>query len=375
SLELWNMTGNKRMTVQAHDTITSALAQSHVTGMVCKVGYTNTKGEEKRKFVPCRNVVNFFFTNFPSEWNTANLLELFEEVGEVADVYAAKKMSKVGQKFGFARFYRVGNLQALENRLNRIRIGRFKLRANIARFERGCNKVDWVVGYPSQIELESHSHSTLKIARLVTWVVKEFCWTSKVLEGTSPPIATGSKRFVEKGDKIDTDEASALAQGCFDDKSREMDASVGEEPKSSIVTARETFPTSALQSQGKHLDIRPRTGLEYIVCEEIVSTRKLNNGDEDDPKVDDILSSSEVKEHVDGAHKHVESINLKSPATRLAKVNSSIKIYGDNADNVRHEGDDGFFEKGVSDVERAVRDIETVTGKVPLILTFHMTSK
>nr|GEX23895.1 hypothetical protein [Tanacetum cinerariifolium] len=36
SLELWNMTENKRMTVQAHDTITSALAQSHVTGMVYK---------------------------------------------------------------------------------------------------------------------------------------------------------------------------------------------------------------------------------------------------------------------------------------------------------------------------------------------------
>nr|GFA89197.1 nucleotide-binding alpha-beta plait domain-containing protein [Tanacetum cinerariifolium] len=91
----------------------------------------DVEGEEKRKFVPRRNV-NFFFTNFPSEWNTANLLELFEEVGEVADVYVAKKMSKVGQKFGFARFYRVGNLQALENQLNRIRIGRFKLRANIA---------------------------------------------------------------------------------------------------------------------------------------------------------------------------------------------------------------------------------------------------
>ncbi|GKE15239.1 hypothetical protein Tco_1422816 [Tanacetum coccineum] len=42
----------------------------------------DAEGEEKRKFVPHRNVVNFFFTNFPSKWNTANLLELFEEVGE-----------------------------------------------------------------------------------------------------------------------------------------------------------------------------------------------------------------------------------------------------------------------------------------------------
>ncbi|GJV03388.1 nucleotide-binding alpha-beta plait domain-containing protein, partial [Tanacetum coccineum] len=266
----------------------------------------DAKGEEKRKFVPRRNVVNFLFTNFPSEWNTANLLELFEEVVEVADVYVAKKMSKVGQKFRFAHFYRVGNLQALENRLNRIRIGRFKLRANIARFERGhykskqgCNKVDWVFDIPPTSNQKATGNITLSKSQNGNLKYKDFVGESFLIHSISElqPIwqsfntkdckvsnlggqrilldfkriggcvstnCFGSKRFVEKGGKIDTDEAINLAQGCFDDKSGEMDASIGEEPKSGAVT-----PASVLQSEGKHLDFRPKAGSEYIVCEEI----------------------------------------------------------------------------------------------------------
>ncbi|GJZ76446.1 nucleotide-binding alpha-beta plait domain-containing protein, partial [Tanacetum coccineum] len=50
------------------------------------------EGEAKRKqHVPRRDVVNFYFTNFPSEWNKVNLHDLFAEVGEIANVYVAKK--------------------------------------------------------------------------------------------------------------------------------------------------------------------------------------------------------------------------------------------------------------------------------------------
>ncbi|PWA45314.1 hypothetical protein CTI12_AA518770 [Artemisia annua] len=89
--------------------------------------------KEKWKHVPCRNVVNYFFTNFPPEWNQANLRDIFMEFGEVVDVYVARKMSKVGLRFGFARFLRVGNLKVLEKRLNQIWNGRLKLRANVAK--------------------------------------------------------------------------------------------------------------------------------------------------------------------------------------------------------------------------------------------------
>ncbi|PWA38813.1 hypothetical protein CTI12_AA577930 [Artemisia annua] len=90
--------------------------------------------------------MNFFFTNFPPEWNKVDLQELFAEVGEIANVYVARKVSNAGKRFGFARFFRVGNLTALENRLNRIRIGNFKLKANIA----NCLREEWVFDVPSE---------------------------------------------------------------------------------------------------------------------------------------------------------------------------------------------------------------------------------
>ncbi|GKC59324.1 hypothetical protein Tco_1086922, partial [Tanacetum coccineum] len=50
------------------------------------------EGEANRKLqVPHRDVVNFYFTSFLSEWNKVNLHDLFTEVGEIANVYVAKK--------------------------------------------------------------------------------------------------------------------------------------------------------------------------------------------------------------------------------------------------------------------------------------------
>lgn len=111
----------------------------------------DVEGKEKKRNLPCRNVVNFYFTNFPTEWNKANLRNLFAEVGEICDVYVARKVSKRSEIFRFARFFRVGNVHALENRLNRVEIEKFKLRANVAKFERlfshskqGCRKLTFL---------------------------------------------------------------------------------------------------------------------------------------------------------------------------------------------------------------------------------------
>nr|GEU34049.1 nucleotide-binding alpha-beta plait domain-containing protein [Tanacetum cinerariifolium] len=128
------------------------------------------EGDEKRKRV-CRNVVNFFFTNFPPEWNKANLHDLFVEVREISDVYVARKLTKAGKRFGFARFFRIGNLQALEKRLHRIRIGSFRLEANIAKFEKtvsmskqGFRKEGWVLDMASKSNhLTTHDHPSSTI--------------------------------------------------------------------------------------------------------------------------------------------------------------------------------------------------------------------
>ncbi|GJW12466.1 nucleotide-binding alpha-beta plait domain-containing protein [Tanacetum coccineum] len=98
------------------------------------------EGQEKKKHVPWSNVVNYYFTSFPPEWNEDYLRKAFAEVGELVDVYVARKMSKTGLRFGFVRFLQVGNPKVLEKNLNQIRYGRFKLRANIAKFERYSSK-------------------------------------------------------------------------------------------------------------------------------------------------------------------------------------------------------------------------------------------
>ncbi|GKA69310.1 nucleotide-binding alpha-beta plait domain-containing protein, partial [Tanacetum coccineum] len=61
---------------------------------------------KRRKNRPRITVVNYFFTNFPPEWNEGNLCEVFAEFGEVADVYVARKLSKVGLRANVAKFGR-----------------------------------------------------------------------------------------------------------------------------------------------------------------------------------------------------------------------------------------------------------------------------
>nr|GEZ38905.1 nucleotide-binding alpha-beta plait domain-containing protein [Tanacetum cinerariifolium] len=94
------------------------------------------EAEEKRKQTCHKKVVNFFITNFQVSSCKTSLHDLFVECGEILDVYIARKLSKVGKRFGFARFSHAGDVQGLENQLNGITIGSFKLIANIAKFER-----------------------------------------------------------------------------------------------------------------------------------------------------------------------------------------------------------------------------------------------
>ncbi|PWA92421.1 nucleotide-binding alpha-beta plait domain-containing protein [Artemisia annua] len=160
---------------------------------VHKVNQDESEGDEKGKHDPSRNVVNFFFTNFPPEWNKADLHELFAEVGEIADLYVARKVIKAGRKLGFARFFRVGSIRVLENRLNTIRIGNFNLRANIAMFDKlvsdskkGSKGDGWAFDVPSKSKQSPMVNLSSSLNRA---------------EGRSPTI--NDVRCVEEGVKID----------------------------------------------------------------------------------------------------------------------------------------------------------------------------
>ncbi|GJR36726.1 hypothetical protein Tco_1212410 [Tanacetum coccineum] len=83
----------------------------------------------------------------------------------------SRKLTKAGKRFGFAWFFQIGNLQALKKRLNQIRIGSIRLKANIAKFEKsvsmskqGFRKEGWVFDMASKSNhLTTHDHPSSTI--------------------------------------------------------------------------------------------------------------------------------------------------------------------------------------------------------------------
>ncbi|KAK6145750.1 hypothetical protein DH2020_019619 [Rehmannia glutinosa] len=90
-----------------------------------------SKSENDRK-----NRVTFFFTNFPLGWRKDEMIRTFRRIGEVNDVFVPHKKDARGNGFGFVRFIGVKDVKELEDKLNLIWLGSYKLRANIPRFNR-----------------------------------------------------------------------------------------------------------------------------------------------------------------------------------------------------------------------------------------------
>ncbi|GKB46478.1 RNA-directed DNA polymerase, eukaryota [Tanacetum coccineum] len=77
-----------------------------------------------------------YLSNFPTTVGTKDLFHLCDRHARVADVYIARKLSKICKRFGFVRFIKVENQQKLLEDINQIWIGSYKLFASMARFEK-----------------------------------------------------------------------------------------------------------------------------------------------------------------------------------------------------------------------------------------------
>lgn len=82
-----------------------------------------------------RNADTFFFRNFPEDSTKEELRRRFEEVGRVVDLFIPAKRDKVGKRFGFV-FWKGGEEERLLEKLNKVWIGSFVIRAFRPRFER-----------------------------------------------------------------------------------------------------------------------------------------------------------------------------------------------------------------------------------------------
>ncbi|GJY01855.1 RNA-directed DNA polymerase, eukaryota [Tanacetum coccineum] len=80
--------------------------------------------------------ISIFVTNFPESFSSKDLFHTCKQYGHVVDSFIPSKRTKEGKRFGFVRFINVFNVDRLVNNLCTIWVGRLKLHANTARFQR-----------------------------------------------------------------------------------------------------------------------------------------------------------------------------------------------------------------------------------------------
>ncbi|PWA86415.1 hypothetical protein CTI12_AA140360 [Artemisia annua] len=76
--------------------------------------------------------ITYYFTNFPTNWNSKTMLEVFKWYGQATNIYIAGKRNKMGKRFGFCRFCGILDPIAFEKTLNAICIGTQRILCNIA---------------------------------------------------------------------------------------------------------------------------------------------------------------------------------------------------------------------------------------------------
>ncbi|GJX57447.1 nucleotide-binding alpha-beta plait domain-containing protein [Tanacetum coccineum] len=89
-----------------------------------------------------------YVTNFPKYTSAKELAQACKQYGHVIDTFIPNKKSKVGKRFGFIRFINVFSEERLINNLSTVWIDRFRIHANIARFQRPKGKNEEKKSFP-----------------------------------------------------------------------------------------------------------------------------------------------------------------------------------------------------------------------------------
>ncbi|GJR64060.1 RNA-directed DNA polymerase, eukaryota [Tanacetum coccineum] len=95
------------------------------------MGSLRSKEDEVQKIS-----TSVFVTNFPDQFTAKELWNTCKQYGYVVDVFIPNRRSKAGKKFGFVRFIKTFDVDRLINSLCTVWVGRHKIHANLARFQR-----------------------------------------------------------------------------------------------------------------------------------------------------------------------------------------------------------------------------------------------
>nr|GEX60653.1 nucleotide-binding alpha-beta plait domain-containing protein [Tanacetum cinerariifolium] len=104
-----------------------------------------------------------FVTNFPEQFSAKDLWNTCKVYEHVVDTYIPDRRSKIGKRFGFVRFINVFDIERLVNNLCTVWIGKLKLHANVARYQRdsGKNNYQSVVKKPTGVKETIDSTPTM----------------------------------------------------------------------------------------------------------------------------------------------------------------------------------------------------------------------
>nr|GEU32791.1 RNA-directed DNA polymerase, eukaryota, reverse transcriptase zinc-binding domain protein [Tanacetum cinerariifolium] len=99
---------------------------------------------------------SIYVTNFPKHFSSRDLWKNCQEYGREINAYISNRRTKSGDRFGFVRFNRIKDVDRLVKNLCTLWMGRLRLHANVARFQRPpLNKAQHVkganVGYKSSV--------------------------------------------------------------------------------------------------------------------------------------------------------------------------------------------------------------------------------
>nr|GEZ92956.1 RNA-directed DNA polymerase, eukaryota [Tanacetum cinerariifolium] len=90
---------------------------------------------------------SIYVTNFSEQFSFRDLWKKCQEYGRAIDVYIPNRRTKSGDRFGFVRFIHIKDVDRLVKNLCTLWMGRLRLHANVARFQRPpLNKVQHVKG-------------------------------------------------------------------------------------------------------------------------------------------------------------------------------------------------------------------------------------
>lgn len=101
-----------------------------------------SKNPNPKSSILDRMTMSFFITNLPPNLAAKDLWKRCLDWGVVTDVFIPNRLSKMGKRFGFVRFIKVGNAEKLLSDLRSMWFGNYKVFADVERFGRKGNSYE-----------------------------------------------------------------------------------------------------------------------------------------------------------------------------------------------------------------------------------------